>query len=161
MAILDELLWQDHLDPETRLGLLWKKTFPYWEILLTHDRFTKKWRDNMRKNKKSWPVHRQLLKALAQAQYHTRGAFFTAMEVVDETYAMCTCPGPENDDGCSLVNWYYFSRMDGALFPNTDDFFGQAVDEDGNPVPCKRFAERQSRPCLGCGCEHEWGPKLM
>ncbi|MBN1945730.1 MAG: hypothetical protein JW797_08630 [Bradymonadales bacterium] len=153
-AILEQIRQQDHLTPEQRLGLLWKETYPFWEVLLAHDAFTSRWSRNMAQHRKAWPIHKEILKPLVLAQYHTRGALFTGMEVVDEPYAICTCPGPENDQGCSLVNWYYFSRLDHALFPNETDFFGQARDNSGAVLPCQRFPERGSRPCLGCGCKH-------
>ena len=142
------------LSAQARLGLLWRETYPFWEILLAHDDVTPGWRENMRRHGKSRPIGRELLKAFVRAQYHTRGAIFTGMEVLDEPYALCTCPGPENDGGCSLVNWYYHSRLDGALHPNAELAHGQRRDADGRPLACRRFEARASRPCLGCGCEH-------
>ena len=154
LAILDEMASTTGSAKE-RIALLWRRSYPYWEILLEHPSMTDTWRENMARHDKSWRVQRSLLSALAAAQYHTRGAVFTRMEAVDQTYALCTCPGPENDGGCSLVNWYYAARLDGALYPNRDDFHGQARDEHGRPLPCQRHEARRSRPCLGCGCEHE------
>lgn len=141
--------------PRFRLGLIFERTYPYWELLLEHREFTPRWRRNMAAHHKALPIHRELLKPLVLAHYHVRGAIFTGMEVVNEPYCVCTCPGPENDQGCSLVNWHYFSRLDHALYPNERDFFGQRRDADGNALPCNRFDARASRPCLGCGCEHE------
>jgi hypothetical protein len=155
LSILEAVDRRTDLDATARLGMLWEQSYPYWEVLLSHKRFTKLWADNMKQHAKALPVHRTLLKALVNAQYHTRGAVFTGMEVLDEAYCICTCPGPENDQGCSLVNWYYFSRLDHAIYPNETDFFGQARDSEGNVLPCQRFEARQTRPCLGCGCEHE------
>ncbi len=141
--------------PRSRLGLVFERTYPYWELLLEHENFTPRWRRNMAQHHKALPIHRDLLTPLVLAHYHVRGAVFTGMEVVNEAYCVCTCPGPENDEGCSLVNWHYFSRLDHALYPNRDDFFGQRRGPAGEPLPCNRFEARKSRPCLGCGCEHE------
>ena len=154
MEVLREVESRTDLAAPDRLALLWRGTYPHWEILLSHRDYTPEWRRNMARHGKAWPVDRRLLKALATAHYHVRGAVFTGMEVLDEPYALCTCPGPENDEGCSLVNWYYFSRLDGALHPNAGDFHGQALDADGAPLPCQKYRARESRPCLGCGCEH-------
>ncbi len=141
--------------PRERLALFFEKTYPFWELLLEHQRFTPRWRRNMAQHNKALPVHRELLKAMVLAHYHVRGSVFTGMEVVDEPYCVCTCPGPENDRGCSLVNWHYFSRLDHALYPNREDFYGQRRDARGRVLPCNRFEARKTRPCLGCGCEHE------
>ena len=158
LAILEAVRTSQALSARERLEILFEQTFPFWEILLHHQDMRPEWRENMRGHRKSWPVERELLKAFALAHYHLRGAVFTFMEAVDQPYALCTCPGPENDGGCSLVNWYYFSRLDGALYPNVNDFFGQRRDEHGKVLPCNLHPQRASRPCLGCGCEHEVKP---
>ncbi len=144
--------------PRERLEIFFERTYPFWELLLEHQRFTQRWRRNMAQHNKAKPIHRTLLKAIVQAQYDVRGAIFTGMEVVNEPYCVCTCPGPENDRGCSLVNWHYYSRLDHALYPNEDDFYGQRKDAAGRVLPCNRFEERKTRPCLGCGCEHQPQP---
>lgn len=140
--------------PRERLGALFRDTYPNWEILLTHRAITPEWRKNLFRAGKAWPIDRRVLRALVRSWYDVRGAVFTRMEAVDDPYALCTCPGPERDGGCSLVHWYYHSQLDGALYPNTDDGFGQARDVDGRVLPCQRHAARSTRPCLGCGCEH-------
>jgi hypothetical protein len=140
--------------PREVLGGLLRDTWPRWEILLAHADLTPEWRENLRRQGKAWPVDRGLLQAFARALYHGRGAVFTWMEAVDAPYAICTCPGPEADGGCSLLHWYYAAGLDGALFPNETDGFGQARGADGAVLPCQRFPERAGRPCLGCGCEH-------
>ena len=141
--------------PEDRLGRFWRETWPWWELLLDHDALTPEWRDNMARHGKARPIHLDLLRALVSAQHAVRGSIFTAMEAAEVPYAICTCPGPENDGGCSLVNWYYAAGLDGALFPNTDDGHGQLRDPTGAVLPCAKHPERASRPCLGCGCRHE------
>jgi len=140
-----------------RMARLWTSTYPYWEVLLVHETITPEWLTNMRRHRKVWPVPRSVLRALLVAHWDLRGAIFTEMEVLDEPYALCICPGPERDGGCSLVNWYYEGGLDGALHPNRDRAHGQLRSESGAVQPCAVFPERAGRPCLGCGCVHGAG----
>lgn len=137
-----------------RLDRFWEQTYPYWEVLLVHDSVTPGWLANMRRHGKAWSVPKAVLRPFLAAHWELRGAIFTEMEVLDAPYALCICPGPERQGGCSLVNWYYEGGLDGALHPNSDQGPGQRRDADGQVLPCSRFPERAGRPCLGCGCEH-------
>lgn len=40
-----------------------------------------------------------------------------------------------------LAKWLRNRVLEHLEQVHTDDFFGQAVNDDGNPVPCKRFPE--------------------
>ncbi len=125
---------------------------PYYEILLDHPRYVQQWRETMRRNKRTWRMHPDLLEAWAELMYFTRGAVFTSMVVVDERYTICTCPGPENDGGCLLFNWTFHSGNPNVLAASIE---GQRKDDQGEALPCARFPERQERPCFGCGCDHD------
>ncbi len=155
VAAIDQATQETTWNASQRLEYLWQQSYPMWEILLVHRDYTRAWNDNLRRQRKAWPVARPLLKALVSAHYVSRGAIFTGMELFEQPYAICTCPGPENDRGCSLVHWHYFSDNPHALYANTDDFHGQARLPDGTVAPCQRFAARHHRPCLGCGCQHD------
>jgi len=152
--VLVEVAARDDLPAAGRLDLLWRRSWPWWEILLTHPLMTPEWQDNMARHGKCWPVARPLLVELASALYHLRGVVFTRMEAVGQPYALCSCPGPEADLGCSLIHWHYFSGAQGALFVNEREAHGQLRDATGRPLPCARHPERAGRPCLGCGCPH-------
>lgn len=164
---------QDLIDPEMRrildatvlakepnsekhyLDLLWEMTWPWWEINLVHEKFTEAWKDTMGLNHKNRQMHKELLEVWIDAIYETRGQIFSTMKVVTTPYTICCCPGPENDGGCLLFNWHYYSGNESAIRHNANDFYGQRRDVDGTVLPCKRFPERSTRDCLGCGCPHD------
>ena len=149
------------LDDDTTadpLGRFWEKTWPYYEILLDHPDYTGAWMQSMAANDKVWKVPVEVLEPWVIAQYQARGAVFTSMALVDSRYTICTCPGPENDRGCLLFNWHYFSGAEEMVVHNTTRRPGIRRDEQGLPLPCRRFEERSRRDCLGCGCVHEEEP---
>jgi hypothetical protein len=134
-------------------------TYPYWELLLEHGEFTPVWKDSQLKTGKARRIHKETLIAIVEALYKARGTVFSAMSMFDAKYAICSCPGPESDGGCLLFNWHYYSGIDPAVKHNQDLRFGQRKDRQGNVLPCKKYPERQTRDCLGCGCEHEPEPE--
>ena len=136
------------------LGRLWEWMHPHCEIFVNVEGFTQAFRQSMQKNGKVWELSPRLLGALIEPLYLSRRPVFTTVSVVDASYAICICPGPEVDKGCLLTNWHYHADIEPALRPNTDLFFGQRKAPDGTVLPCERFPERDGRPCLGCGCEH-------
>lgn len=136
-------------------GLFWEKTHPYFEILLNHPDFIEEWRETMGKNKRLWRFHPRLLKEWVNLAYFTRGSVFTSMTMVDARYTICTCPGPENDKGCILYNWHFYSGNEAVLSFNEDQAHGQLKDGMGRVLSCKRFAARRDKACFGCGCDHQ------
>ncbi len=137
------------------LAALWEMFYPHFEIFLEHPDYITEFRQAMAKNKKVWEISPSLLEALIEPLHTTRGQIFTSMSVIDSYYAICSCPGPEIDDGCLIYNWHYYSGNEPIIRYNTDLCFGQRTDEAGRVMTCERFEAREPRPCLGCGCEHE------
>jgi hypothetical protein len=137
------------------LDALFAGVWPYWEILLEHERYDRCWIEGLTKNQKTWAVSKPVLRAWVRAVYDGRGVVFTHMEVGGLPYCVCTCPGPEADGGCILTNWHYASGNDEILIPNAEQAYGQRRDVDGAVLPCGRHPARAGRPCLGCGCPHE------
>ena len=139
-------------DPRCNTAAFFEACWPRFEILLDHPRYAPEWRETMRRNRRSWRVHPELLCAWAELCWYARGAVFTSMAAVDARYTICTCPGPELDGGCLLFNWAYGSGNPHVVAPHPA---GQRRDAKGNPLPCERFPARAVLPCLGCGCDHD------
>ena len=139
-------------DPGYGAGPFWQASWPYLELLLDHPRYVGQWRETMKANQRTWRVHPRLLEAWVDLAFFSRGAVFTSMALVDERYTVCTCPGPENDGGCLLFNWTFYSDNPHVLAPHGPS---QRRDAAGEALPCARFPERSTRPCFGCGCEHD------
>ncbi|MBW1989848.1 MAG: hypothetical protein JRI97_09915 [Deltaproteobacteria bacterium] len=51
-----------------------------------------------------------------------------------------------------LTNRYYHAGSNASILRNRA---GAKTGPDGAPAACSRFPGRASRPCLGCGCDHE------
>ena len=134
---------------------LFAGVWPYWEILLEHERYDRCWIEGLTANQKTWAVSKAVLRPWVLAIYEGRGVVFTHMEVAGLPYCICTCPGPEADGGCILTNFHYGSGNDEILIPNADQAHGQRRDAAGAVLPCSRHPGRAGRPCLGCGCPHE------
>lgn len=132
----------------------WKETFPFWEILINHEDYTPAWKNSLTANNHALEINRDLLCEWVDAIYYTRGVIFTSMSLVDAKYTICSCPGPENDGGCILFNWHFYSGNEPVVIHNSNDCFGQRRDKFGNPLPCNKYKERASLYCLGCGCKH-------
>jgi hypothetical protein len=128
--------------------------WPYWEILLEHPGYDPCWLEGLGANHKVWRLPSELLVAWVKALYASRGVIYTHMRAAGMPYAICSCPGPEADGGCLLTSWHYFFGNEEVLLPNCSEGSGQRRDESGQVLPCARYPERASRPCLGCGCEH-------
>jgi hypothetical protein len=137
-----------------RLETLLTRTYPDWEILPVHEKYTPVWIRSMHKNHKAHLIHKELVFELATAFYLSRGTIFSAMKLFDTPYTICSCPAPENGGGCTLTNWYYWGGSNTSLLPN-DEYFGRRKDDQGNILPCRHFPVRSRRECLGCGCNHE------
>ena len=139
------------------LATLWKRIYPHFEIFLEHPDYIPEFQVAMAKNRKIWEVNPGLLEALIEPLHRTRGQIFTSMSIIDSFYAICSCPGPEIDGGCLIYNWHYFSECEPVIRYNTDLHHRQRTNGQGEVLPCERFAERGTKPCLGCGCEHKKG----
>ncbi|RJP84770.1 MAG: hypothetical protein C4518_18160 [Desulfobacteraceae bacterium] len=140
--------------PDYRLETLLQRTYPDWEILPVHEKYTPVWIRSMHKNHKAHLMHKTLAFELATIFYLSRGTIFSSMKLFDSPYTICSCPTPEIGGGCTLTNWYYFGGSNTSLMPN-DAFYGRRKDEKGNILPCRHFPVRARRECLGCGCNHE------
>jgi len=151
--ILDDCIASD-----TRPSRFFEATWPWFEILLDHPRFTGVWLESMTRNDKTWEVDREVLHAWVDLCWYTRGNIFTSMVVVDEPYTICTCPGPEVDGGCLLFNWHHYS---GNPYVVKVREARQRRDADGRPLPCAWFPERGNRDCYGCGCQHTMDEKRI
>ncbi len=139
-------------DPAYGVGQFFAQSWPHFEILLDHPDYSGTWRETMKKNRRVWRVHPELLLAWVDLAWFTRGVVFTSMAAVDERYTICSCPGPENDGGCILFNWTYYSGNPNVVVPARDQWNGQRQDEQGVILPCAHFPERRSKACFGCGC---------
>jgi len=137
------------------LAALWEMFYPHFEIFLEHPDYITEFREAMAKNRKVWEISPGLLEALIEPLHKTRGQIFTSMSIIDSYYAICTCPGPEIDGGCLIYNWHYYSGNEPIIRYNTDLYFGQRTNDTERVMPCERFDARESKPCIGCGCEHE------
>ncbi len=139
--------------PDYRLETLLERTYPDWEILPVHEKYTPAWVRSMHKNHKAHLMHKELVFELATMLYLSRGTIFSSMKLFDSPYTICSCPTPETGGGCTLTNWYYWGGSNASLLPN-DAFYGRRKDEKGNILPCRYFPVRARRECLGCGCDH-------
>jgi len=142
--------------PEYRLETLLKRTYPDWEILPVHEKYTPAWIRSMHKNHKAHLIHKELVFELATAFYLSRGTIFSAMKLFDTPYTICSCPTPENGGGCTLTNWYYWGGSNASLLPN-EAFFGRRRGDREKVDICRHFPVRaeRGRECLGCGCNHD------
>lgn len=129
-------------------------TYPDWEILPVHEKYTPTWIRSMHKNHKAHLLHKEMAFELATALYTARGTIFTSMKIFDTPYTICSCPTPENGGGCTLTNWYYYGMSNASLLPNTE-IHGRRRADDGTISPCRHFPQRSDRECLGCGCRHD------
>jgi hypothetical protein len=145
---------RDQNSSDYRLETLLKRTYPDWEILPVHEKYTPVWIRSMHKNHKAHLFHKEMVFELSTAFYLSRGTIFSAMKLFDSPYTICSCPTPENGGGCTLTNWYYHGGSNTSLLPN-DEFFGRRKDDNGNIEACRHFPVRSNRECLGCGCHHE------
>lgn len=145
---------REQKSPEYRIETLMKRTYPDWEILPVHEKYTPVWIRSMHKNHKAHLFHKEMVFELSTAFYLSRGTIFSAMKLFDSPYTICSCPTPENGGGCTLTNWYYHGGSNTSLLPN-DEFFGRRKDDNGNIEACCHFPVRSNRECLGCGCKHE------
>ncbi len=130
------------------------RSWPHFEILLDHPDFTPAWRKTMIHNRRTWRIHPEILLAWVDLMYFTRGVVFTSMNAVDEPYTICSCPGPENDGGCLLFNWSFYSGNPYVLVHNQELWHGQRRGSGGQALPCARYEARAERACFGCGCNH-------
>lgn len=146
--------------PDYRLETLLLRTYPDWEILPVHEKYTPAWVRSMHKNHKARLMHRELVFELATILYLARGTLFSAMKLFDSPYTICSCPTPEIGGGCTLTNWYYYGGSNASLLPN-DAFYGRRRDDAGRVLPCRHFPVRARRECLGCGCHHEAGDRSV
>ncbi len=137
-----------------RLETLLKRTYPDWEILPVHEKYTPVWIRSMHKNHKAHLIHKELVFELSTALYLSRGTIFSAMKLFDTPYTICSCPGPESGGGCTLTNWYYWGGSNTSLLPN-EEKYGRLKDDEGCVLPCRHFPVRSQRECMGCGCNHE------
>lgn len=145
---------RDQNSSDYRLETLLKRTYPDWEILPVHEKYTPVWIRSMHKNHKAHLIHKELVFELATALYLSRGTIFSAMKLFDTPYTICSCPGPESGGGCTLTNWYYWGGSNTSLLPN-EEKYGRLKDDEGNVLPCRHFPVRSQRECMGCGCNHE------
>jgi hypothetical protein len=140
--------------PDYRLETLMERTYPDWEILPVHEKYTPTWIRSMQKNHKAHLIHKELVFEMATAFYLARGTIFSAMKLFDTPYTICSCPSPENGGGCTLTNWYYWGGSNASLLAN-EEFYGRRKDDQSNILPCRHFPVRSRRECLGCGCNHD------
>ena len=134
---------REQKSPEYRLETLMKRTYPAWEILPVHEKYTPVWIRSMHKNHKAHLINKELVFELATAFYLSRGTIFSSMKLFDAPYTICSCPSPENGGGCTLTNWYYHGGSNTSLLPN-DEFFGRRKDDKGNFCPAGIFPSGQS-----------------
>ena len=139
--------------PEYRMESFLQWTYPDWELIPVHPRYTARWARSMRNNRKAFPIDKGLALELVDTFFLTRGAVFNSMKAVDSPYCICCCPTPENEGGCVLTNWYYYGKMNRSLIP-ADDHHGRRRDEHGQVRPCRYFPIKARRDCIGCGCDH-------
>lgn len=155
VALCEELAdLREQNSPDYRLETLMERTYPDWEILPVHNKYTPAWIRSMQKNHKAHLIHKELVFEMATAFYLARGTIFSSMKLFDTPYTICSCPTPENGGGCTLTNWYYWGESNASLLAN-DEFYGRRADDQGNVLSCRHFDIRSRRECLGCGCNHE------
>jgi len=138
---------------EYRLGVLFERTYPFWEFLPVIEPYTPSWIRSLHANHKARLLHKELAFELATALYLGKGVLFSTMRLFDQPYCICSCPTPENGGGCVLTNWHYGSGSDASLLPS-DAAHGRRRDAAGGILPCNRFPIRANRACIGCGCAH-------
>ncbi len=140
----------------TRPGIdfLLQATYPEWEFLPVHERYTPNWIRSMYNNRKARPLHKELAFELATSLFFSRRIIFTSMRMVDSPYTICSCPTPEHGGGCVLTNWYYYGQSNASLLPN-EEYPKPRHDPDGEILPCRFFEVRAQKGCLGCGCLHD------
>jgi len=136
-----------------RLEWLLRRTYPDWEFLPVHERYTKDWARSMYQNRKARLLPKELALELATVLYFSHGTIFTTMRLFDTPYTICSCPTPERGGGCVLTNWYYHGQSNASLLPN-EEIPGRLQDERGFVQPCRVFEGRSQRACIGCGCMH-------
>ncbi len=141
-------------DAGYQLETLFERTYPHWEILPVHEKYTPAWVRSLHRNRKAHLIHKELVFELATIFYLARGTLFSSMKLFDTPYTICSCPTPENGGGCTLTNWYYFGGSNASLLPN-EEVFGRRRDDEARLLPCKHFPVRARKECLGCGCQHE------
>ncbi len=137
-----------------RLERLLRATYPEWEFLPVHERYTQAWARSMYQNRKARLVHKELAFEMATILYFSHGTIFTSMRLMDTQYTICSCPTPEQGGGCVLSNWYYYGQSNTSILPN-EEFPGRNRDSQGVVQPCRYFEARSHRECLGCGCFHD------
>ena len=138
----------------SRLERLLRATYPEWEFLPVHPRYTTGWIRSMYQNRKARPLHKELALELATILYFSHGILFTSMRLMDTPYTICSCPTPERGGGCVLTNWYYYGKSNTSILPNEEPP-GRNRDRHGSVDPCRYFEARAQRDCLGCGCFHD------
>lgn len=139
--------------PRFRLERLLRATYPEWEFLPVHPRYTTNWIRSMYQNRKARPLHKELAVELATILYFSHGILFTSMRLLDTPYTICACPTPERGGGCVLTNWYYYGKSNTSILPNEEPP-GRNRDRRGVVQPCRYFEARAQRECMGCGCLH-------
>ena len=139
---------------EYHLGVLFERTYPFWEFLPVIEPYTPNWIRSLHANRKARLLHKELAFELATILYLGKGVIFSTMRLFDQPYCICSCPTPENGGGCVLTNWHYGSGSDVSLLPN-DQEHGRRRGRCGDVLPCNRFPIRSKRACIGCGCLHE------
>jgi len=153
--LLDELAaMRPSRSPGFLLERLLRSTYPEWEFLPVHPRYTTDWIRSMYQNRKARPIHKELALEMTTILYFTHGTIFTSMRLMDTPYTICSCPTPERGGGCVLTNWYYYGRSNTSVLPN-EDAPGRYRDREGVVQPCRYFEARSQRECLGCGCFHD------
>jgi hypothetical protein len=153
--LLEELIGIGHRrSPRFRLERLLRATYPEWEFLPVHPRYTTDWIRSMYQNRKARPLHKELAFEMATILYFSHGTIFTSMRLMDTPYTICSCPTPERGGGCVLSNWYYYGNSNTSILPN-EEVPGRNRDQHGVVQPCRYFEARAHRECLGCGCFHD------
>jgi hypothetical protein len=137
-----------------RVETLLRETYPDWELVVVHPRYTGRWVRSLRNNRKAHAIDRELALELVNILYLSRGTVFNSMTWVDSPYCICSCPSPELDGGCVLTNWTYHGGLNHAVVP-AEDHLGRRRDARGQVRPCRYFPVRARRDCLGCGCAHD------
>ncbi len=77
-----------------RLERLLRATYPEWEFLPVHERYTQAWARSMYQNRKARLVHKELAFEMATILYFSHGTIFTSMRLMDTQYTICSCPTP-------------------------------------------------------------------
>ncbi len=153
--LLEELVGiGNRRSPRFRLERLLRATYPEWEFLPVHPRYTTDWIRSMYQNRKARPIHKELAFEMATILYFSHGIIFTSMRLMDTPYTICSCPTPERGGGCVLTNWYYYGKSNTSILPNEENP-GRNRDRKGFVQPCRYFEARAQRECLGCGCFHD------